>query len=599
MNPVGRLLLVFRLVIGDIKRRRVQSALLLAMIVTTTTTFALALALHGVTNSPFARSRAATKGPDVAATFATAPGSATGTYRPSGTGTYRRFVGLRRAPGVVAASGPYPLAPVQLTARGLSVLVEAEGRDHAPVAVDQPLLSEGSWVRPDGAVIERGLADALGAHVGDTIRLHGRPFTVVGIALSTGEPFYPASKPGVIWLTRADTAALATRSQPLSYALNLRLANPASAPAFANRYASDTAWFVQSWQDVRRKDGDVIALEQKVLLIFSWLMAMIAIASIAVLVGGRMAEQTRRVGLLKAVGATPSLVAVVLLAENLLLALAATIAGVAAGLLLAPLLTSAGNGLLGGPASPSLTLVSVALVACLAVAVAVAATMAPAIRGARTSTIRALSDPARPPQRRPWLIALSARFPVPLLLALRLVGRRPRRAVLAAASVAIAVAMVVATLALQHNVDLHNVQAGHPGLLPGASTAARVSHVVYMLSAILVVLAAINAIVTTWTTVIDAQRPTALARALGATPRQISAGLASAQLLGAVPAICLGIPAGFGLYDLAGGNGGTATPPILWLLAVIPGTLITVTALTALPARIGARRSVAEVLRAE
>jgi putative ABC transport system permease protein len=301
----------------------------------------------------------------------------------------------------------------------------------------------------------------------------------------------------------------------------------------------------------------------------SWLMAMIAIASIAVLVGGRMAEQTLRVGLLKAVGAIPSLVAVVLLAENLLLALATTVVGVAAGLLLAPQLTSVDNGLLGSPASPSLTLVSVALVACLAVAVAAAATIAPAIRGARTSTIRALGDPARPPRRRPWLIALSARFPVPLLLALRLLGRRPRRAVLAAASLAIAVAMVIATLALQHNVDLHNVQAAHPGLLPGASSAARVSHVVYTLSAILVVLAAINAIVTTWATVIDAQRPTALARALGATPTQISAGLAGAQLLGAVPAICLGIPAGFGLYDLAGGNADTATPPILWLLAVI------------------------------
>ena len=75
-------------------------------------------------------------------------------------------------------------------------------------------------------------------------------------------------------------------------------------------------------------DGKVIAIEQQALLIVSWLLAMLAIASIAVLVGGRMAEQTRRVGLLKAVGATPRLVAVVLLAENLLLALAAAVVGV-------------------------------------------------------------------------------------------------------------------------------------------------------------------------------------------------------------------------------------------------------------------------------
>jgi len=48
---------------------------------------------------------------------------------------------------------------------------------------------------------------------------------------------------------------------------------------------------------------------------------------VAVLVGGRMAEQTRRVGLLKAIGGTPGLVAAVLLAENLILALIAAAVG--------------------------------------------------------------------------------------------------------------------------------------------------------------------------------------------------------------------------------------------------------------------------------
>ena len=40
----------------------------------------------------------------------------------------------------------------------------------------------------------------------------------------------------------------------------------------------------------------------------------------------------------------------------------------------------------------------------------------------------------------------------------------------------------------------------------------------YLLSVVLVVLAAINAIFTGWTTVIDARRPAALSRAFGATP---------------------------------------------------------------------------------
>jgi putative ABC transport system permease protein len=136
--------------------------------------------------------------------------------------------------------------------------------------------------------------------------------------------------------------------------------------------------------------------------------------------------------------------------------------------------------------------------------------------------------------------------------------------------------------------------------LVGTTTVAgRVTHLVFLLTAVLIVLAAINAIFTTWATVIDAQRPTALARALGATPRQVTAGLAASQLMPGLLAACLGIPLGLALYEAAGGHVHQASPPILTLLAVIPGTLIVVAALTAIPARIGARRPVVDVLRSE
>jgi ABC-type antimicrobial peptide transport system permease subunit len=341
----------------------------------------------------------------------------------------------------------------------------------------------------------------------------------------------------------------------------------------------------------------VITVDQKALLIASSLLALLALASIAVVVGGRMAEQTRRVGLLKAVGATPRLVAAVLLAENLLLGLAAAAVGIAAGKLLAPLLTNPGAGLLGSPPVPPLAVAAVAEVVAAAVTVAAAATIVPAVRGARASTISALNDPAHPPRRRAWLIALSARLPVPLLFAVRLIARRPRRAVLTAASLTIAVAMIVATLALRYRIDLRNQQVGY--FVGTGGIADEVSHLVYILSVVLVVLAAINAIFTTWTTVIDAQRPTALSRALGATPWQISAGLTAAQLIPGLIAACLGIPAGLALYQLAGGHLQEASPPLWWLLAVIPGTLIVVGLLTAIPARIGAARSPAEVLRSD
>jgi predicted lysophospholipase L1 biosynthesis ABC-type transport system permease subunit len=84
---------------------------------------------------------------------------------------------------------------------------------------------------------------------------------------------------------------------------------------------------------------NVVQDQQLVLLSGSWLVGSLAVASIAVLAGGRMADQTRRVGLLKAVGGTPRLVAAVLLAEYVVVALLAAAAGLAAGWLAAPLLS--------------------------------------------------------------------------------------------------------------------------------------------------------------------------------------------------------------------------------------------------------------------
>jgi ABC-type antimicrobial peptide transport system permease subunit len=593
---VGRLLLVSRLLIGDIKRRRTQSALLLLMIVTTTTTLTIGLALHKVTDSPFARTRAATRGPDIVAQIIPPPGA--------NQNVTRGFAPLVHAPSVAATGGPYPLAFARLTARGIDVRAQAEGRDVAPAAIDRPALTAGRWIGPGGAVIERGFADALGLRVGETIDLNGRAFRVAGIAVSTAQCFYPVSTPGVIWLTRHDAESLATATQPVGYLLNLKLRDPSAAEAFENSSTAaafgnvpinEAETFLSSWQDTEDGDFKVVAVDQKVMLIVSTLLALLAIASISVVVGSRMAEQTRRVGLLKAVGATPLLVAAVLLTENLLLALAASAIGVTVGQLVAPVLTSLGSGLLGSAPTPPLTVSLVGEVVIVAILVAVGATLVPAIRGARTSTIRALNDPARPPRRRPWLIALSATLPVPLLLAVRLVARRIRRSLLTAASMTIAVTMVVAALTLQHNDEVRKQVS-----LAGTTTVAgRVTHLVFLLTAVLIVLAAINAIFTTWATVIDAQRPTALARALGATPRQVTAGLASSQLMPGLLAACLGIPLGLALYEAAGGHVHQASPPILTLLAVIPGTLVVVAALTAIPARIGARRPVADVLRSE
>src|SRR6266487_2169425 len=242
----------------------------------------------------------------------------------------------------------------------------------APSSVDQPKLMQGTWVRPGGVVVEAAFANALGLHVGDRLSLGGSAFEVTGTAVTAAIPAYPDAcshpgcflangvasyNPGLVWAAEADTEHIAAAaSGPVAYFLNLKLNDPAGANAFADRYdanAAPTAPFLYSWQSVRDGDAQVIAKVQLVLFTGSWLLALLALASVAVLVGGRMAEQNRRVGLLKAVGGTPRLVAVVLLFEHVLVGLCAAGVGLLAGWLTAPLLDGPGAGLLGAPSAPS------------------------------------------------------------------------------------------------------------------------------------------------------------------------------------------------------------------------------------------------------
>jgi putative ABC transport system permease protein len=634
---VGRLLLVFRLAARDLRRRPAEGALLLLAIMAATTTLTLGLVLQGITDKPYQSTREATAGPDVVASVAPVP-RRYGGQRANRAG----LEALADAPGVTGHSGPYPVTWATLRANSYSGPVRVDGRDRAPAQVDQPKLTQGSWIREGGAVVEAAYADALDVGVGDRITLsaldldlgNGQPvagrtsrsFRVVGVAVTAAAVPYPEvsclavcpGNVGLVWLTRTDARSLAP-PDTFAYVSYLRLADPDAAPAFVNANnaprdvnggpsKSDAeAPSLQAWQEISKASANLVENQRRALLTGGWLLVVLALASVAVLVGGRMAAQIRRVGLLKAVGGTPSLVAAVLLAEYVVVALLAAAAGLAAGWLAAPVISDPSAGLLGRAGPPPLTISTVGLVTAVALGVAVAATFVPAVRAARTSTVRALADSARSPRRTAWLIALSARLPVPLLLALRIAARRPRRVVLATLSIAITVSGVVA--ALSAHADLNTRQltggsvadqlSGTGGSVFDPARTDQLNQVLLVITITLLVLAAVNAVFITWATALDARQSSALARALGATPRQLSAGLSAAQVLPALVGAVLGIPGGIELIATADPDATTTLAPLWQLLAVVPGTVLVVAALTAIPARINARRPVAEILASE
>jgi hypothetical protein len=86
----------------------------------------------------------------------------------------------------------------------------------------------------------------------------GHNVQVASVALQTEQALYPASRPGLVWVTRADAASLAIRSDPLGYELDVKPTRPSATDAFYNGAAFDAtnnaligSSISQSWQAIR------------------------------------------------------------------------------------------------------------------------------------------------------------------------------------------------------------------------------------------------------------------------------------------------------------------------------------------------------------
>ena len=122
---MGKPLLVWRLVVKDMRHHVAEALLLLLAIAAAAATLTLGLSIHGATNNPYEQTRSATNGPDVVDTeFPPNNGPANpATLKP-----------LEHASGVVASSGPFPVTWATLRWNGTSTAVEVEGRDVGAIA---------------------------------------------------------------------------------------------------------------------------------------------------------------------------------------------------------------------------------------------------------------------------------------------------------------------------------------------------------------------------------------------------------------------------------------------------------------------------------
>lgn len=273
-------------------------------------------------------------------------------------------------------------------------------------AISFGVLTDGRWPadrvagEPLEATIDRGLARELDLELGDTIRAAARggsfELEVVGFAIPTSRAPFPVWFTTRIFVTPNAVDTLGG-GRPGYWAAGYRLEDPMAAETFIRgvaqslRAAPPPVLATRSWLSIR--DGIQEENQGGALLLgtFAGFTLLAAALIIANSVTGQVQSQLRDVGLLKAIGATPRQVALLLAAEVAVIAAAAAAVGIVAGRLLTPLFLTDVRDLFGATASGSFGPAMAGGVFLGVVGLAVLATLVPAVRAGRTSTAAALA----------------------------------------------------------------------------------------------------------------------------------------------------------------------------------------------------------------
>src|SRR5580700_509510 len=187
---------------ADLRARRGQALTTIAVVAGVVAALFLAIMLLQGAVNPWQQLFARTRGADVLI------------YFQDGTNT----ADLRHVAGIHEMSAPYQAASATLEQGAVKSPVELRAMTPVPPTMSVPVIVDGSWLRssaPDGAVLEASFAQAVHVGVGDRIQVDGIDgttvaMTVIGIADTADQGFYPQWTPGLIWVQHK----LLTRVEP-------------------------------------------------------------------------------------------------------------------------------------------------------------------------------------------------------------------------------------------------------------------------------------------------------------------------------------------------------------------------------------------------
>src|SRR5579859_4673660 len=451
---------------ADLRARRGQALTTVAVVAGVVTALFLAIMLLEGAVNPWQQLFARTRGADALI------------YFQDGTNT----AGLRHVAGIQEMSEPYQAASATLEQGAVKSPVELRAMTPAPPTMSVPIIVDGSWLRssaPDGAVLEASFAQAVHVGVGDRIQVDGIDgtsvaMTVIGIADTADQGFYPQWTPGLIWVQHPLLTQVEPNPSETHVIVGLRLDDNS---AIATGQVVQTIWNLyngvgensaverySTWQQVRDSIASNDRLLGLLLALFGIIALVAAPCAIANVTAGRVLVQRQDIAMLKALGFTPGQVVWMLLAEQTLLGAA----GAGLGLLAARIMTSPefvrppdGTPVGLAPLSGGwMALIGVGTILTVAIA-----TVIPAWWAGRVSPVAAVQP--SPPRGHLSLIArlgLLVHLPAALVLGARDSLTRRLPAALTVFGVALPMAMITIALTCWSTIDGFTHDPGRIGL---------------------------------------------------------------------------------------------------------------------------------------
>jgi putative ABC transport system permease protein len=417
----------------------VSTVVIIAATTMAVTATVLAGLLLAASSAPFAHAFATQRGAHMTALFDSAK-------------TTRAQAGAT-ASQAGQAIGPFGVAAVTFQPQGppgppLPPLTVVGRPDPSGDPIDRVTLLAGRWARTTGEIVMA--RTDLRIPTGTILTLtNGSTLKVVGEARSI-------SQTAQAWVTPGEATALGLTGWQMLY----RYTDAGTAAAMtAHRNALGAGVQTQNWLSVRNDAAHRTQLYVPLLSAFGLIGLALAALVIGNVAAGTVASATRRIGVMKALGLTPSQVVRACLAQALIPGLIGAVLGIVAGDLLALPLTADVADLFGTvPMSVTPWVDAAAVIAAVLV---IAATAAPAAwRAARLRTVDALAVGRTPHSgrgRRAARLAARARLPRPLSLGLAQPFTRPAR--LLAMLVTIGLGTAAATFAIGLAISLRQVQA--------------------------------------------------------------------------------------------------------------------------------------------